>query len=181
METDRLIIRRFNNSDLESAYKNWASRNEVQKEYGEETYASLEDFSKELKKYIDEEYRFAIILKENMDCIGQIAYFLYDKKNNFAEIEYCVGTDYQNKGYATEATKEVIKYGFEVMNLHKVQICHRPVNVKSKCVILKCGFTYEGTLRDYFCCNGLYQDRIYYSILYNEYKGLKYAIKQKGC
>ena len=47
----------------------------------------------------------------------------------------------------TEATKAIIRYGFENINLHKVQICTKSINKPSKRVIEKCGFTYEGTAR----------------------------------
>ena len=66
------------------------------------------------------------------------------------EIEYCIWVQYQRKGYATEATKAVIKYAFEMIELHKVQICPCTANIKSQGVIKKCCFNYEGTLRHYF-------------------------------
>jgi len=59
-------------------------------------------------------------LKETGECIGQIAYFLVDSNNHFAEIEYCIGSCFQRKNLATEATKVVVQYGFDKMNLHKV-------------------------------------------------------------
>ncbi|MGL5086478.1 MAG: GNAT family N-acetyltransferase, partial [Clostridium sp.] len=64
--------------------------------------------------------------------------------------------------------KAVTKFGLEKINLHKVQICHNSINMKSRRVIEKCGFTYEGTLRDFFYVDGKYLDRVYYSILENE-------------
>ena len=128
-----------------------------------------------LDKYIgsyerEDYYRWAVIEKASGECIGQIAYFLMDSKNHFAEIEYCIGSDFQCKGYATEATKSVIAYGFNEINLHKVQICTKTINAPSKRVIEKCGFTYEGMLRDYFYMNGEYVGRLYFSILRSEYE-----------
>jgi len=55
------------------------------------------------------------------------------------------------------------------MNLHKVQICHKSINIASRKVIEKCGFVYEGALRDFFYMNGQYVDRLYYSILKEEF------------
>ncbi len=98
---------------------------------------------------------------------------MVDSKNHFAEIEYCIGSDFQCKGFATEATKAVIAYGFDRMNLHKVQICTKIINAPSKRVIEKCGFVYEGTLRDYFYMNGEYVGRLYFSILRNEFETMK--------
>lgn len=175
INTDRLILRKFIVSDSADVLNNWASKEDVQFNYGEPVYKTIDEVESLLKKYIekydsDNPYRWAIILKETNECIGQIAYFLMDFKNEFAEIEYCIGTDFQNLGYAIEATKAVIDFGFDKINLHKIQICCRPINEKSNRVIDKCGFTYEGTLRDYFKFNDGFQDRKYYSILKDEYK-----------
>ncbi|MCI5903537.1 MAG: GNAT family N-acetyltransferase [Oscillospiraceae bacterium] len=175
IETERLILRRFVPSDIEAAHKNWASHPEVQLEYGEPVYDTIEKTAGLINGYIAKYeqpniFRWAIELKENGQCIGQIAYFEVVPHHNFAEIEYCIGTEYQNKGYATEATKAVISFGFEHMKLHKVQICRRSNNPRSGRVIEKCGFHYDGTLRDAIIFDGKYVDRLYYSILESEYK-----------
>lgn len=175
IETERLILRRFEFGDADSMLKNWIADEKIQSLYSEPVYSTKEQVNELLEKYIssyekDDYYRWAIIDKNTYECIGQIAFFLVDNKNHFAEIEYCVGALYQCKGYATEATKAVIKYGFECINLHKVQICTKTINIPSKRVIEKCGFIYEGTLRDYFYMNDEYVGRLYFSMLREEYK-----------
>lgn len=175
VETERLVLRRFKYSDNEAMLRNWIADEKIQSMYSEPTYTTTEAVNELLKKYIDsyensDYYRWAIILKDSDECIGQIAYFLVDTNNNFAEIEYCIGSDFQRRGFATEATKAVIEYGFSKINLHKVQICTKTINIPSQKVIEKCGFHYEGTLRDYFYINGEYVGRLYYSILETEYK-----------
>ena len=175
IETERLILRRFQDSDVDAVFRNWASDETVQRMYSEPVYSTPEAVRGLLDKYIgayerEDYYRWAVTDKETGECIGQIAYFLVDSKNHFAEIEYCIGAAFQCRGYATEATKAVIRFGFESMNLHKVQICTKTINKPSKRVIEKCGFTYEGTLRDYFFMDGEYVGRLYFSILRNEYE-----------
>ena len=172
IETERLILRKFKYTDDENMLKYWIGDPEIQSMYAEPIYTTKQEVKELLDKYInayekDDYYRWSIILKETGECIGQIAYFLVDINNHFAEIEYCIGRSFQKKGLATEATKAVIKYGFYKMNLHKVQICHRSINIPSRRVIEKCGFIYEGALRDYFYMDGQYVDRLYYSILKN--------------
>lgn len=174
IETERLILRRFKYSDCNSMLKNWIADEKIQSMYSEPVYKTLDEVNGLLDKYIsayakDDYYRWAVIEKTSGECIGQIAYFLVDNKNHFAEIEYCIGSQFQRRGYATEAAKAVISYGFERINLHKVQICTKTINLPSKKVIEKCGLTYEGTLRDYFYMNGEYVGRLYFSILRNEY------------
>lgn len=176
IETERLILRRFEYTDDEAMLKYWIADEKIQSLYSEPIYTTKEAVKELLDKYIgsyerEDYYRWAIIEKDSMECIGQIAYFLVDNKNHFAEIEYCIGSDFQRQGLATEATKAVIACGFEKMNLHKVQICTKTINAPSKRVIEKCGFTYEGTLRDYFYMDGEYVGRLYFSILKSEWKG----------
>ncbi len=175
IETERLILRPFQYSDDDAMLKYWIADEKIQSMYSEPVYSTKEDVKGLLDKYIgsykkDDYYRWAVIDKANNECIGQIAYFLVDNKNHFAEIEYCIGSDFQCRGYATEATKAVIDYGFNKINLHKVQICTKTINKPSKRVIEKCGFTYEGTLRDYFYMNNQYIGRLYFSILREEYE-----------
>ena len=175
IETERLILRRFEYADDEAMLKNWVADEKIQSLYSEPVHSTKTEVKGLLDKYIgsyerEDYYRWAVIEKASGECIGQIAYFLVDSKNHFAEIEYCIGTAFQCKGYATEATKAVIAYGFNEMNLHKVQICTKTINAPSKRVIEKCGFTYEGTLRDYFYMNGEYVGRHYFSILRSEYE-----------
>ncbi len=170
IDTKRLLLRAFCPADAKSVFQNWAGDENVQGMYGEPAYKTIEAVQELLNKYISGystgyTYRWAVIEKASGECIGQVAYFLVDKKNSWGEIEYCIGADYQGKGYATEATKAVIDYGFETIGFNKVQICVRPSNIKSKRVIEKCGFEYEGTLRDYFFINGTYEGRMYYSLL----------------
>ena len=155
--------------------KNWAGDDHVQEMYGEPSYKTKEAVKELLDEYIGKYnsgyyYRWGIIEKDSGECIGQIAYFLVDNHNNFGEIEYCIGTGYQGRGYATEATKAVICYGFDSIHFNKIQICVRPSNTSSRKVIEKCGFTYEGILREYFLIDGNYEGRMYFSILKNEYE-----------
>ena len=176
--TDRLILRKFEYSYDDSMLRNWIADEKIQSMYSEPVYSTKEEVKELLDKYIGsyerpDYYRWAVIEKASGECIGQIAYFLVDSKNHFAEIEYCIGAEFQCRGYATEATKAVIAFGFDRINLHKVQICTKTINKPSRRVIEKCGFTYEGTLRDYFFMNGEYVGRHYFSILREEYEDKK--------
>lgn len=175
--TDRLILRPFCYEDAASMMHNWLSDENVQSMYGEPAYKTEDEVKELISRYIrtSEEgsaFRWEVIEKESGECIGQASYFLVDRNNHFGEIEYCIGEAYQGKGYATEAAKAVISYGFEKIGFHKVQICCRPANTSSKRVIEKCGFVHEGTLRDYFYRNGSYEGRMFFSILKSEYNGL---------
>ena len=173
--TERLILRRFEYKDDESMLKNWVADEKIQSLYSEPVYSTKEAVRELLNKYIgsydkSDYYRWAVVERKSGECIGQIAFFLVDSKNHFAEIEYCIGSEFQCNGYATEATKAIIAYGFNRISFHKIQICTKTINAPSKRVIEKCGFTYEGTLRDFFYMNGEYIGRLYFSMLKSEFE-----------
>lgn len=175
IDTGRLLLRKFTYDDIPSMMRNWVSDDDVQNKYGEPSYKTEEEVRGLLDRYIggysDGTYfRWAVIEKESGECIGQTAFFLVNAACCFGEIEYCIGRQFQGKGYATEAAKAVTKFGFDRIGFHRVQICARPANAPSRKVIGKCGFTYEGTLRDFFLIDGSYEGRMYFSILEDEYR-----------
>lgn len=175
IETNRLILRPFRYSDDDDMIKYWISDPKIQSLYSEPIYSTKSEVKELLDQYIssyqkDDYYRWAIIEKQSQSCIGQIAIFLVDNKNHFCEIEYCIGSRFQRNGFASEATKVIINFGFSSVNFHKIQLCHKDNNIASKGVIQKCGFTYEGTLRDYFFIDGKYVSRLYYSMLKSEWE-----------
>lgn len=182
IETQRLILRKFELSDAPCAYRYWAGVEEIQKNYAEPTYETLEKTEELLSQYIekcesDDYYRWAVVLKETGECVGMVAFYLVNTDFEFGEIEYCIGKDFQNKGYITEATRALIDYGFEKIGFNRIQICCRDNNPKSRRVIEKCGFTFEGTLREYFKFEGEFCGRHYFSILSKEYENAKENIK----
>lgn len=130
IETKRLILRRFEYTDDDAMLKYWVADEKIQSLYSEPIYPTKKEVKELLDKYIgsyekNDYYRWAIIEKISNECIGQIAYFLVDSKNHFAEIEYCIGSDFQCKGFATEAAKAIISYGFNSMNLQKCRFARR--------------------------------------------------------
>ena len=177
IETPRLLLRRFEMSDAPTARANWAGDAASQALLLEPVYATLEQAQGLLAKYIaayenEACYRWAIIEKASGECVGQIAYFLVDSKNHFGELEYCIGQAFRRRGCCTEAVRAAMAYGFEKIHFHKIQVCHMEGNEPSRGVILKCGLTFEGALRDFFFIDGTYCSRLYYSMLQSEWHAL---------
>lgn len=175
IETDRLILRRFMYSDLDDMLEHWISLTEVQKNYGEPVYTTIDETMNLLDKWIssyDKEdfYRWAIISKESGLNIGQIAFYKVNSKNQYVDVEYCIGKEYWGNGYATEALKGVINFVFNKMNFNRVQAFHRSKNITSGRVLEKAGMKYEGRLKQYVLHNGVFDDCIMYAILKEEWK-----------
>lgn len=178
IETERLILRRFALEDANDMFKNWINDKEVQSNYGEPVYSNI-DLVKELLKcwisaYDDNDfYRWAIVLKENDENIGQIAFCSIDTSHRFADIEYCISRFYEKNGYASEALSAIIKFTFEKTGLNRLEAFHRGKNKASAKVLQKSKMQYEGRFRESYFYNDKaeYDDRIYYSILRRDYFG----------
>lgn len=178
LETERLLLRKFQYSDCDDMLEYWIGDENIQSMYGEPTYKTYSALKPLLDKYISSYkdnyyYRWAIVKKKSDICIGQIALFYVNTKNHCCELEYCLGSDFHRKGYMTEAVNKILEFCFKEANFHRVQVSHKDINKPSKGVISKCGFKYEGTFRDYFYFNNKYQDRLYYSLLKCEWELLK--------
>jgi ribosomal-protein-alanine N-acetyltransferase len=176
IETDRLILRKFTLSDADDMLQNWINDEEIQSNYGEPVYDNLESVNELLNRWIsaysDHNYfRWAVILREKNENIGQIAFCDIDLNHHFADIEYCISRAYQGQGYATEVLSAVIAFTFEKTALNRLQAFHRGRNTASGKVLQKSMMKYEGTLRKsfYYTDENAYDDRIYYGILKEDY------------
>lgn len=176
IETERLILRRFTKDDATDMFNNWINDKEVQSNYGEPVYENIEAVNELLDKWIkkydnSDFYRWAIVLKENNQCIGQIAFCSISLDCSYADIEYCIGRGYQRKGYASEALSGVITFTFEKTGLNRLQAFHRGQNISSGKVLQKSKMKYEGTLRQtiFYTEANEFDDKIYYGILKDEY------------
>lgn len=150
IETERLILRQFKDEDAEPMYRNWASNPEVTKYLTWTTHSRIE-ISKEvvsswIEKYSDKKfYQWCIELKSIGEVIGSISVVDYKEYIYTVEIGYCIGKEFWNKGYTTEAFRALIDFFFNEVEVKRVEARHDPNNISSGKVMLKCGLRYEGT------------------------------------
>ncbi len=112
----------------------------------------------------DIRYEMALALKENgllIGCMGLICRPAHCR----AELGYWIGQPYWGQGYATEAAAAIIRFGFEVKNLHRIDCTYFSNNPASGRVMQKCGMQYEGTRKDFFLKDGQFVDGIFYGLV----------------
>lgn len=113
---------------------------------------------------------FAVTLRQGGALIGAIGLTGIDQAHRHAEIGYWIGKPYWNRGYCTEAAAAVLRYGFDVLGLNRIQAHHFSHNPASGRVMEKIGMTYEGCLRQHVQRWGVFQDLKMYGILKSEYE-----------
>lgn len=170
--TKRLILRPWKQDDLYDFY-NYCKNPEVGPCAGWEPHKNIDESYRVLQTFIKSEEVWAIEYRENGAVIGSIGLHEDKKRANAKSkmLGYVLSKDYWGKGIMTEAVKSVIGYVFGSTDIEIISVYHYPFNIRSKNVIEKCGFRYEGTLRSASrLYNGMLYDDVCYSITKEEYK-----------
>ncbi|MGG1661801.1 GNAT family N-acetyltransferase [Brevibacillus sp. NRS-1366] len=113
--------------------------------------------------------RWTILLKHSNEVIGSCGFNYLDYENERAEIGYDLGYPYWGKGYAPEAIRALISFGFESLRLNRVEAKVEPENLNSIKVLKKLRFVEEGKLRQYEKSKGEFVDLIMFSLLRTEW------------
>ncbi|WP_313182497.1 GNAT family N-acetyltransferase [Lacrimispora sp.] len=112
--------------------------------------------------------RWGIELKESNIIIGTCGFHNWNHRHKRAEIGYELHEDYWGKGYAKEAIKTIIEYGFSNMQLSRIEAMVYPENKNSEKLLRKIGFDYEGLLKGYAFFRNKQQDLKMFSLLNND-------------
>lgn len=112
---------------------------------------------------------YAITLRPSGPLIGAIGLVL-KKRHRRGELGYWIGVDYWNQGYATEAARAVLAYGFGQLGLNRIHAYHFTRNPASGRVMEKIGMRYEGRLRQHVRRFDAFEDLDSYAILRQEYE-----------
>lgn len=176
IETERLILRRFELSDAKEMFDNYTSHEKVTAYLTWKPHKSVEDTKQYLKEVVLPAYqkldcyRWAIVLKENGQVIGVIDAPLSVDKNKKAQLGWVIGDKYWGRGIMPEAGKAVLQYLFNI-GYERIEAIHFVDNKKSGRVMQKIGMKHEGTLRKFHIdANGKLIDCEMYSIIDSDLK-----------
>jgi ribosomal-protein-alanine N-acetyltransferase len=92
------------------------------------------------------------------------------REHRRAEVGYWLGSDFWEKGYATEAATAVVGWGFSEMDLNRISATRFSDNPASGRVLEKIGMRWEGELRRHVFHGGEFRDMVMYGILREEWE-----------
>lgn len=174
LETKRLLLRRFRDSDAEAIAEMCADRRVALNTMSIPHPYTIEDaheFLERSRKKMDEgeSTLFAIEAKSGGAFIGSISLMGIQVDHQRAELGYALGVAHWGHGYATEASRAIVDHGFRDLGLRKIFACYFPRNPASGRVLEKLGFVEEGRLREHVFKWDTWLDKVVLSQLRSEW------------
>lgn len=173
LETERLVLRQIDNKDVDELHEILGDDEVAKFDYfypvksKSEVMKFIERYKEELEK--SEEVTWGIALKDSNKLIGTCCFGNFDDGARRTEIGYDIAQDHWNKGYATEALEAIISFGFNIINLNRIEATITPGNDASVKVLKKLNFVQEGIVRERDLIKGKLEDGIIMSILKRDY------------
>lgn len=173
LTTPRLNLRRVTVADAADIFE-MRSDSQVMQYIPRPLAQSIEDVES-LIRMIDEfvekneRINWAIEWKETGKVIGMVGYVNLKPEHNRAEVGYSLTRAWHRKGIMREALQEVLRYGFETMQLHSVEAITDAENVASGRLLLDVGFRQEAHFIEDFHYNGQFRNSIHYGLLQREW------------
>ena len=170
IETPRLILREFTAEDFADVHA-YASRTDTVRytDWGPNTEAQTREFLDRKIVRQNEQPRMTWDLaaqsRASGRVIGTVGITITRPSHREAEVGYVFHPDHWGHGYATEATRALLGFGFAELELHRIYATCDPKNRASARVLEKAGMRYEGHLRDHLIQRGAWRDSLLYAVL----------------
>src|SRR5699024_5462449 len=134
-----------------------------------EPYISKYKLEQDFEKQSDGETNREFILKDGEEKVGLASLYDISSRHRHAEYAIMIHPHHQGKGYAKQATKLIVDYGFYKLNLHKIFLLVAGSNEKAIHAYEKFGFQHEGVMKEEYFINGVYEDVHNMSIYQRDY------------
>ena len=152
LETKRLILRRWEESDAENLYE-YAKDPDVGPIAGWPPHQSVAESLDVIRNVFNGAEAYAVCLKKDGKAIGAIEHKLngytdMTERDDECELGYWLGKPFWGQGIMPEAAREMLRHAFKDLGMQKVWCGYYDGNIKSKRVQEKCGFRYQWTTKD---------------------------------
>lgn len=174
LTTNNLILRPIVEKDIPGLYTLFSSE-AVMQFMDVEIFTSVSEAAQMVtffreKMSSGEGLRWAICFKDNDELIGTCGFHHISRSNYKCEIGYDLIPAFWGKGIMTHAIHCLLKYGFEGLQLNRIEAIIDPTNINSYKLLDRLGFQREGFHRQAFYEKGRFIDVYIYSMLQSDYK-----------
>lgn len=177
LETERLHLRLVT-PEVYGHIMSTTSDQEIMACFGfrteEELKTEKENFAKGYQTYYISFANFYLQDKLSGEVLGRCGFHTWIPKHRRAEVGYhLIEEKDRGKGLMTEALGPILAYGFEQMNLYRVEALLAAYNQPSYKLLKRYGFKEEGTIRGHYVVDGVNEDSLLVSLLLPEFQQLK--------
>lgn len=177
LETERLILRDYRESDEEAYFKLKSDSETMYYLQDIQLFTREEakkDFENVLNDMVSSERKFYFLhveTKSSRQQVGSVGYTVTDNTplGKLVHAGYFIYPKFWNKGCTIEAFKRVLEFAFLENNVYRVTTGCLAENVGSERVMQKCGLIKEGELVDYEWHDGKMKSRVEYRLLKREW------------
>jgi RimJ/RimL family protein N-acetyltransferase len=172
--TERLVLRRYTHDDIPDVLRfvsqpslaGVTSKRIQATEEGVRKYIDLQNSYQPFEK--DKVFELAVERKEDGKVIGLLGLICQDHRQG--EIGWALGVEYRGQGYATEAARALMDYGFNSLGLHRIHADTSSDNLASWRIMERLGMRQEALLRGSVYEEGKWVDRYIYGMLADEWR-----------
>ncbi len=175
LRTARLLLRSLDSEDVPLMVR-FAGAKEIAATTLNIPHPYAEDHALGFLTKASEDFRagrsvsFAISILPGRELCGGIGLNIAEPHQR-AELGYWIGLPFWGKGYATEAARRALAFGFQMLGLHRIYAHHFAGNTASQRVLEKIGMRHEGRFRQHIRKWDKYIDVENYGILAEEFRG----------
>lgn len=174
IHTERLTLRPFHHSDARDLFDMYSDP-KVMRFWSSPPWGSIdqahETIARGIEAFKNGEYLCLILERtEDSRLLGQCTLFKFSESCRRAEIGYCLASRAWRNGYMNEALRALIGYGFEQLNLNRIEADIDPINEASVKTVERLGFVREGLLRERWIVNGETSDSVIYGLLRKDWQ-----------
>lgn len=172
---DRVVLRPISLADAAPMFASLSDKESMRLTGTQQTF-TFEEVKQYCQKVMkaDDRADYAITAKGDPTYLGEVVLNDIDWINRSAGFRIALAREALfGQGYGTEATRLMIDYGFQTLNLHRIELEVYDFNPRAQHVYEKVGFVQEGVRRDALLWNGRYQNAIIMSILEEDWTNLR--------
>jgi [ribosomal protein S5]-alanine N-acetyltransferase len=176
IHTQRLTLRLIDPSVFHWAFKELSDAEKCtlfQFKEDAELHAAKERYAKGIESWWFKFAWFQIFRTSDMKYLGWCGFHTIVVNHQRGEVGYVLEAEEErNKGYMGEALKAVLKYGFNELNLNRIEALTSPTNEISQKLLYANGFMQEGELRRHYLKDGVFENSVFYGLLKEEFEQL---------
>jgi RimJ/RimL family protein N-acetyltransferase len=179
LASERLLLRPFTDADGDALFAMYGPPDVSRYLYTEpRTRDEIPEMLERAKQLtaIDDEHdglRLAAVLKASGEVVGDVSLWRVSREHNQGEVGYVLDPAHRGHGYATEAVREMLWFGFEAVEFHRIVGRLDARNAASAAVLERVGMRREAHLRENEFVKGEWADELIYAMLAAEWEALK--------